>query len=346
MSRTFQVGFTHHFLNEEGNLFFKDIGLDILDANPSIEYRFFEHDRTVKPEQLEGLNAIVSMGERYTRDSLRGVEALVAAVHFGVGYDNFDVAGCTEADVLLCIQSGSVDDSMAEAVIAWMLALNHRVFEKDRLAREGRWSEAGGYNGTELRDQTLGVVGLGRIGGRLVEMVRGLGMKAPLAFDPYLSSQRSDELGATLVSLDRLMKESDFVSIHCPLNDETRDLVGLHELSLMKPTAYLINTARGGIVNEEALLEALNERRFAGAAVDVFDGEPATADHPLTKLDNVILAPHCIGWTDELFRDIGRMACRKLEKIAAGEIPAAVINRDVLERNGFQEKLRRFSTSD
>lgn len=118
MNRKFQVGFTHQFLNEEGKLFFKDIGLDILDANPSIEYRFFKHDRMVKPEQLEGLNAIVSLGERYTRDSLRGPEELVAAVHFGVGYYHFDVPGCTEADVLLCIQSGSVNYPMAEAVIA------------------------------------------------------------------------------------------------------------------------------------------------------------------------------------------------------------------------------------
>jgi phosphoglycerate dehydrogenase-like enzyme len=274
---------------------------------------------------------VISLAPRYTAESLQGVERLVAIVRFGVGYDMVDVAACTRADVLLCITSGAVNHSVAEATITWMLALSHRVFVKDRLTREGRWTERALHTGTELRDRTLGVVGIGGIGGRLVEMLRGFGMKPPLAFDPYTPAQRAAELGVTLVSLERLMKESDFVSINCPLNDQTRNLIGRDHLALMKPGAFLINTARGGIVNEEALIETLRDRRIAGAAMDVFASEPVKSGHPLAQLDNVILAPHCIAWTDELFRDIGQMACRITAAISRGEVPPGVVNRDVLE---------------
>src|SRR5207248_6024722 len=183
--------------------------------------------------------------------------------------------------------------------------LTHHVRTKDRLVREARWDERGGYMGTELRDRTLGVVGFGGIGRALVKLLAGFGMRPPLAYDPFVSAADAARLGVALVPLDQLLFESDFVSIHCPLSDETRNLIGARELGLMKPTAYLLNTARGGIVDEAALDAALRAGRLAGAAIDCFAGEPLAAPPPFASLDSVLLAPHCIAWTDELFRDIG-----------------------------------------
>jgi phosphoglycerate dehydrogenase-like enzyme len=332
---------THDFLSD-GKLVYRDIGLSVLEEAPEVSHRFLEtHHPIVKPEQLDGLDAIISLTPRYTRDSLAGVEGLTAIIRFGVGYDSVDVQACTDANVLLCITAGAVNHSVAEATLAWMLALSHRVLIKDRILREGQWATRSRHMGCELRDRTLGVVGMGGIGAKLIEMTRHLGMRPPIAFDPFTSEKRAAELGVRLVPLDEVMRTADFVSIHCPLNDQTRGLIGRRELALMREDAFLINTARGGVVDEAALIEVLKNRRIAGAGIDVFETEPVGSGHPLSLLDNVILAPHSISWTDELFRDIGRMACRSAVELSRGKIPTGVINKEVLERRGFQDKIHR-----
>jgi phosphoglycerate dehydrogenase-like enzyme len=159
------------------------------------------------------------------------------------------------------------------------------------------------------------------------------------AFDPFVEPGTATDV--QLVPLETLLGECDFVSVHCPLNDQTRNLLGARELALMKPDAYIINTARGGIVDEAALFEVLSARRIAGAALDCFVGEPLTAAPRFGELDNVILAPHSIAWTDEMFRDIGRTICRAVVEVALGRRPKGVINPAVLERSGFQQKWNR-----
>lgn len=340
----FKVGLTRDFMTPDGQLTYEDIGLDILDAAPGLEYEFLaRHEPTIQAEQLPGYDAIISLTPKYTTGSLTHAQGLVGIVRFGVGYDMVDVAACTDADVLLCITTGAVNHSVAESIIAWMLALSHNMMTKDRLVREGGWAERSRYMGRELRDRTLGIVGLGGIGGRLIEVLHGFGMKEVLAFDPFTTPERAAQLGAKLVSLEEVLRASDFVSINCPLTPETRDLIGSNELALMRADAYLINTARGGIVNEPALIEVLKNHRIAGAGIDVFESEPVGAGHPLAELDNVILAPHCIAWTDELFRDIGRMACRISVDLSQGKVPPGVVNKDVLERPGFKSKLARYA---
>jgi phosphoglycerate dehydrogenase-like enzyme len=195
--------------------------------------------------------------------------------------------------------------------------------------------------GSELRDRTLGVVGFGGIGRALVKLLAGFGMKAPLVFDPFVSAADGAKLGVRSVPLDELLVQSDYVSVHCPLNEKTRNLIGARELALMKPTAYLFNTARGGIVDEAALFAALKDRRIAGAGIDCFVNEPPTAAPSFASLDNVLLAPHCIAWTEELFRDIGRAVCTGMLDLAEGRVPRGVVNREVLERPGFQAKWKR-----
>jgi phosphoglycerate dehydrogenase-like enzyme len=266
----------------------------------------------------------------------------LAIGRFGVGYEKVDVDACTDADVLAFITAGAVDRSVAEATIGWMIALTHHTFVKDRLVRTGDWDTRTRYMGSELRDRTFGAVGLGGIARETIRLLSVFGMKQPLAFDPYLNAEMAAKLGVKLVTLDELLATADFVSLHCPLTDETRGLIGARELGLMKSTAYLLNTARGGIVDEDALYDALKNRQIAGAAVDSFVDEPVTKPHRFGDLENIILAPHCIAWTDELFREIGRTVCQGMIDLAHGQKPQkGILNPEVLDRPTFQEKWRR-----
>ena len=188
MTPNFSVGLTRDFLTPEGDLVYQDIGLSLLDAAPNLDHRFLDrHEPQLTPELLRDWDAVISLTPKYSAASFEGVEQLTAIMRFGVGYDMVDVNACTQADVLLCITAGAVNNSVAEATIGWMLALSHRMADKDKLVRDGKWAERSLYMGSELRDKTLGVVGLGGIGGKLIEMLRAFGMAQPLAYDPYTS---------------------------------------------------------------------------------------------------------------------------------------------------------------
>jgi phosphoglycerate dehydrogenase-like enzyme len=341
--KRFQVALTGDFFGSDGRPCYRDLGLSVFEEHSRIAWRpFEEHRPEIGPDQIGDANAVIVLTPRVTAKSVSLNRDLLAVARFGVGYDSVDVAACTSADVVLLIAAGAVDRSVAEATLAWMLALTHQVRSKDRLLREGRWAERNGYMGCELRDRELGIIGLGGIGRALVRLTAAFGMKPPLAFDPFLSPADAESLGVRLVGLDELLATADFVSIHCPLNDQTRNLLGARELSLMKPNSYLINTARGGILDEDVLFQMLKERKIAGAALDCFAVEPVTAPHRFGELDNVLLAPHCIAWTDELFRDIGRTVCQGLVALSQGQRPArGIVNPEVCDRRGFQEKWAR-----
>jgi len=347
VTTTYRIGLTRDFLAPDGTLTYRDMGLSVLEREPALAFDFFpRHEPVVAADQLHDYDAVISLAPRYTADSLRGAQRLAAIFRFGVGYDFVDVKACTENDVALFITAGAVNHSVAEATLGWMLALNHRIFAKDKLLREGRWAERVNFMGSELRGKTLGIVGFGGIGAKIAGLLSGFGMNRPLAFDPYCPAERALEAGVELVPLERLMRESDFISVNCPLTDETRNLIRREHLALMKPTAFLINTARGGVVNEAALIEALEKKQIAGGATDVFENEPAGKDHPFARLDNIILAPHAIAWTHELFGEIGTMACQQaVTLLVQGNIPPGLVNRDVLDRPGFRQKIARYGKS-
>ena len=339
---TFHVAHTADFYDAAGKLKFKDIGTEVLAAQSHIQTSLLkEHRPHLDAEQIRQANGVVVLTPQVSARTFEGNPDLLAIGRFGVGYDSVDVAACTEAEVLIYITSGAVNRSVAEATIGWMIALAHHTLVKDRLVRQLQWNERSKYMGRDLREHTFGAVGLGGIARETIRLLAPFGMNPPIAFDPFLTPAAAKELGVELVTLPDLMRRADFVSIHCPLSPETRDLIGAAELALMKPEAFLVNTARGGIVNEAALYEALKNRRIAGAAIDCFDLEPVVAPHPFAEFDNVLLAPHSIAWTDELFRDIGRAVCQGMVDLSQGRQPRGAVNPEVFDRPGFKEKWAR-----
>ena len=343
-SPVFRIALTADFYHETGEPKFADLGLSVFAEHDGVQVSpFSEHHPVITPDQLSDVNAVIVMTPRVTADSLAGCADLLAIGRFGVGYDNVDIEACTQNDVLAMITAGAVDRPVAEATIGWMLALTHHVLAKDRLVRTGKWDDRTRYMGCELRDRTLGVVGLGGIGRTLVSLLQGFGMRQPIAFDPMVPAEIFAELGVRSVGLDELLSTADFVSIHCPLNDRTRGLLGATQLQLMKRDAYLLNTARGGIVDEDALFETLRNGRIAGAALDCFAEEPVTTPHRFGKLENVILAPHSIAWTAELFRDIGRTACQSMLDLSVGQRPHGVLNPALFEQQSFRTKWSRLT---
>jgi phosphoglycerate dehydrogenase-like enzyme len=340
--RRFRVALTADFFGADGNVQFKDVGLSVLQTKDAIDIvPMREFHQCVKPEQLHGVQAAILMEAGADKLTLSVNQDLLALARFGVGYNDIDVDACTSANVVFFTAAGGVDRSMAEATIGWMISLGHHYRMKDLLVRRGQWNLAPRYVGVELRDHTFGSIGLGGIARATIDLLRGFGMSQPLAFDPYVDPVIAAQLGVQLVSLGELMGRADFISIHCPLNDRTRNLIGQRELALMKPDAFLINTARGGIVNEDALFEVLESGRIAGAAMDVFVGEPFDKPHRFSILDNVLLAPHAVGLTHEIYRDIGQAVCQGMVDLALGRRPRSVINPEVFDRPGFESKWAR-----
>ncbi|MBI3853551.1 MAG: hydroxyacid dehydrogenase [Verrucomicrobia bacterium] len=339
----FIVTLTADFYDSKGACKYQDIGLSVLAEQPHIEQRVFqEHRKQIGADQIGNAQGVIVLTPAVTAESVAKADNLLVVARFGVGYDSVDVKACTVADVLVTITVGAVDRPVAEATVGWMIALSHNVRIKDRLVRTGQWDERAKHMGRELRDRTLGVIGLGGIARKTIELLRGFGMKQPLAFDPFVNEEMAAKASARLVSLEELLRQADFVSIHCPLTEKTRGLLGAQQLALMKPDAYLLNTARGGIVDEDALYDVLKNRRIAGAALDCFAQEPVTAPSRFADLDNVLLAPHSIAWTDEMFRDIGRAACQVMVDLSLGARPHGVLNPEVFERAGFQARWARF----
>jgi phosphoglycerate dehydrogenase-like enzyme len=339
----FRVGLSADFLDEGRQLIFPDIGLELLEGQPGLEYQFLPDYRPeYAPEQLSDYDVVISLKPRVTANSLRGVERLCAVGRCGVGYDNVDLAACTEHDIAVYITPQGVVKPMAESIVLFVLALSHNLVRKDRMVREGRWVESTRKLGREPRDRIVGSIGIGNIAREAFRLLRNFGVARFLAFDPYVGPDAVREAGAEPVSFEDIFRQSDYILVNCPLTPETRRLVGGEQLALMKPTAYLINTARGPIVDEAALIQALREHRIAGAALDVFDAEPLPAGSPILELDNVVLTSHSVGWTEELFRDMGRIDCQGALAVMRGEAPASVVNRDVLQRPGFQRKLQNY----
>ena len=340
MTPLFRVGVSADFKTEAAGTL-EPILSDFFDPLPQIAYEFMPDRSPVATlAQLEPYDAIITLHLRIGDAALRGAERLAVIARWGVGYDMIDVQACTDNDVLLCITRDAVRRPVAEGIMTMLLGLTHHLLIKDRLVRAGRWHEKTAYPGIGLSGRTLGSVGVGNIGADLFRLLQPFGLARLLAFDPYVSPTQAAALGVEMCDLDTVLAESDFVCINCPLTKETFHLIGEAQLRRMKPTAMLINTARGPIVDQAALRRALTEDWIAGAGLDVFEQEPLPADDPLTLMESVILSPHAIAWTDELVRGNGVGACQHVLAVLRGEVPNYTVNREVIERPGFQAKLR------
>lgn len=261
----------------------------------------------------------------------------------GIGVDNVDLAAATERGIAVVNTPDAPTTPVVEKVVGWMIMLAHRLQPADRVARDPAWKGRSALFGNDLAGKVLGLVGTGRVGSRVAKICgSALGMRV-LAYDPYANPQRAQELDIELVgSLDSMLPELDFLSIHCPLTPETHNLIGAPQLRSMKPTAYLINSARFAVVNEQALVQALSDHWIAGAALDVLPTEPAAPDHPLLRMDNVILAPHIGSFTDEGHLRMLTQAAEQVLMVLHGERPRNLVNPGVWERR--RTSMREFDT--
>lgn len=341
---TYKVGISSDFKTEApGRL--EPILVEQFDSRSNIDYGYFDASGRdaagsfVTPRDVEDFDAVILLALRFSAASFVPNSRLTVMARWGVGYDNIDVAAATAGDVLLAITVDAVRRPVAEAILTLMLALAKKLIDKDRLVRSGRWDLRGDLPALGLRGKTVGSIGLGNIGAEMFRLLAPFELGRQLAADPYTDAEAAAALNVNLVDIETIFRESDFVTVNCPLSEETRGVVDEHLLSLMKPTAYFINTARGPIVNQDDLTAALEAGKIAGAGLDVFAEEPLATDHPLLQMDNVIVSPHALAWTDELYQLNGELACESIISVLQGQLPKHVVNREVVERPGFQAKL-------
>jgi D-3-phosphoglycerate dehydrogenase / 2-oxoglutarate reductase len=262
-------------------------------------------------------------------DFLKKTPNLLLVSTNGAGYDTVDVNACSERGILVVNQSGGNAESVAEHVLGMMLMLIKRVGECDRALRAGALKSRAAYTGNEAFGKTIGIIGIGHVGRRVAELCAGLLRMQVLAYDPYVGADDARKRGAEKVELDALLRRSDFVSVNCPLTEETRKMIGTREFALMQPHAYFITTARGFIHDEAALAAALTGNKIAGAGLDVWEREPPPADHPLMKYDNVIVSAHTAGVTKEARIRMGRFAAEQMLAALDGKAVARIINPQV-----------------
>lgn len=341
---SFRVALSGDFRKADGSPAYPDFDLGPLETTPGLEYAYVPvGDGVLKASDLEGFDALILLAARMARESFPGDGRLSAVARFGVGYDNVDVQACSDHAVAAVITPDGVRRPVAVSILAFILALTGKMLIKDRLTRQGPpgWAQRSQHMGVGLVGLTLGSLGIGNIGAEMFRMAKPFDMRA-IAHDPYADPRLAAELGIELVGIEDLFRRADILTVNCPLSEATRGIVDGPKLALMKPTAFFINTARGPIVDQKALTKVLQERRIAGAGLDVFEVEPTAADEPLLALDNVILTPHALCWTDQCFAGNGAADVRAVLDIMRGQAPRGIVNRAVADDPAFKAKLDRY----
>jgi D-3-phosphoglycerate dehydrogenase len=267
-----------------------------------------------------------------TQELIDRCQALLAMSTSGAGYDPINVAACTHAGVLVVNQSGANAEAVAEHVVAMLLSLTKKIAQSDRSLHTERGVDREVFKGRNAQGRTIGIIGIGNVGRRVARICgKGIEMRV-LAYDPYLTPAEIEAQGAIPAPLQDLLAQSDFVTVHCPLNDETRGIIGRQELALMRPSAFLINTARGGVVDEDALSGALTDGKIAGAGVDVWVVEPPPMDHQLLTFDNVLATYHTAGVTEDSRTLMAQWNADQVVQILRGERPPRLINPEAWDK--------------
>jgi phosphoglycerate dehydrogenase-like enzyme len=326
-----RIGITRDILDSRGEPAFGRKALAVLDEAAQLTWDYLpEVVPAITAEHASRYDALYVNTARVpaaavTRADLR----LRVVARHGVGYDSVDVAAMTAAGIVVTHTPSPMPRPVATTALTFMLALAGRLMQKHRMTREGRWHERMDAMGTGLTGRTLGVVGAGRIGKELLRMARTFDLEL-LAADPHVDAVELGYVGARKVGLDALLAQSDFVVVCALLNAQTRHLIGAPQFARMKPSAYFINVARGAIVDEAALIEALRANRVAGAALDVFESEPIDPSNPLLAMDNVIVTPHSLCWTDECFHNMASTGLASIVDFLSRRRPQYIVNPDVL----------------
>lgn len=276
-------------------------------------------------DRIRGVDAIiVGMEETISESVLQAAEKLKIITKHGAGVDNIDIPAATKRHIPVVSAAGANSDAVADLTIGLFLALARTIPLADRSVKQGKWPR---LVGVQMNEKVLGIIGLGKIGKKVAKRATGFDMKV-LIYDIFQDEAFAKQSGFAYVSLDELLKQADFMSIHIPLNSSTRHLIGKKELQLMKKNAFLVNVSRGSIVDEDALCQALKEGSIRGAALDVFAQEPL-GESPLLKLDNFISTPHMAGYTHEALIETGMVCVRAIADVLEGRRPENAINPEI-----------------
>ena len=304
-------------------------GIEILKREAEVVYLPQLSERNLLDEIREA-HAVAVRIAKVDRDLLAQSKNLLVIAKHGVGYDNIDVEAATQKRIPVVNTPEANAESVAEHNLGLMLSLSKKICTSDRALRQGSFEGQKNYIGTELKDKKLGVIGLGRIGSETARKCKLAFNMDIIVYDPYVPKEKLEQMGyAKTEKLYDLLQESDYVVICVPLTKETTNLIGLKELGLMKANAFLINSSRGGIVNEAALYDHLVKKKIAGAALDVFSQEPPPSDHPLLSLDNFIATPHIGGVTAESMRRMAITMAEDILRVFRGERPRYLVNPQV-----------------
>jgi D-3-phosphoglycerate dehydrogenase len=281
-------------------------------------------------EAARDADAILTVGSKMTRSVMEQLPKCQVIVRYGIGYDTIDVNAATDNNILVVNIPDFCFEEVSNHAIAILLACAKKVVTLNNMVKQGRWMEAKAAQApmVSIHGQTLGIAGCGNIGRTTARKAQCFGLKI-LGYDPYVDKSLAEEHGITLVSLPELLKGSDFISLHTALNKETWHIIGEKEFRQMKPTAYIINTARGSVIDEKALIKALREKRIAGAGLDVFEQEPIDPDNPLLKMDNVIVLPHSASYSDVAFKRLRTCVGQEAARVLSGRWPKNVVNKTV-----------------
>jgi len=322
----FRVGLSRDILTRDGEPSFGKGPLELLAGDPHIEWEFLpESVDEITPDIMARYDGLYVNSPRVTAAAVaRGDLRVRIVARHGVGYDSVDVRALAAKDVIATNTPVAVRRPVAVAALTFIFALAGRLVEKDRLTRAGRWHERTNWMGLGLTTRTLGVIGAGGIGRELLALARPFGWEMLVA-DPYVDAAALAPLGAECVALERLLQRSDFVVATVLLNEETHHLMNAQRFAQMKRSAYFINLSRGPIADEAALIDALRNRTIAGAGIDVYEQEPVAPDNPLLRMDNVLVTPHALCWTDECFDAIAREGLSCIVDFANGRTPKSVI---------------------
>jgi phosphoglycerate dehydrogenase-like enzyme len=341
MANQWRVGLTRDILDSRGEPAFGRAALAHLENAGHLTWEYLpEVVAAITPDHAAAFDALYVNIARVPAAAVARPDCRLRVVaRHGVGYDSVDVPAMTAAGVVVTHTPNAMPRPVATTALTFILALAGKLMLKDRMIREGRWHARMDHMGMGLTGRTLGLVGAGRIGLELLRMARTFDLTLQVA-DPYADAALLMDAGARKVDLETLMRTSDFVVVCCLLNEETRHLIGAPQLAQMKPGAYFINVARGPIVDETALIDALREHRIAGAALDVFETEPIDPANPLLTMDNVIVTPHSLCWTDECFHNMAATGLASIVDALAGRRPQFIVNRDVLDHPRVRAWLR------